>query len=237
MCEILRSYGYQVSAAYNGFDALDMLRTQPKPAVILCDIMMPGMDGYTLLQHARADVNLRTLPFIFLTARSSTADQRRAKEIGVEDYLTKPIDSRDLVLAIENALLRSRHMAEESRQKMDDLRNRIVGILQHEFRTPLTFVLGYAELLANTDMATVRLEELRQWSAAILDGGRRLQRLIEGFLLLAELQNQTLAPTDLETLDAGSLWNELANDFDAEATAAGPYDRTVAPTPGSQRAG
>jgi signal transduction histidine kinase len=156
-----------------------------------------------------------------LTARASTEDQRRAKEIGIDDYLTKPVDSRDLVLAIENALLRSRLAAEETRRKTEDLRNRIVGILQHEFRTPLTFVLGYAELLATTDAASFDFEDLRQWSTAILDGGRRLQRLIEGFLLLAELQNQTLAPTDLETLHAWTIWEEMANDFRAEAAEVG----------------
>ena len=107
LCEILASYGYRVLSAHDGYEALDVLRSE-RPDVILCDIMMPGMDGYTLLQHTRADVDLRTLPFIFLTALSSTADQRRAKEIGIEDYLTKPIDSGDLVVAIENVLQRRR---------------------------------------------------------------------------------------------------------------------------------
>jgi len=220
LCEILSSYHYQVRAAYNGSEALSLLR-EIKPDVILCDIMMPTMDGYTLLQHTRADVNLRMLPFIFLTARSSTADQRHAKEIGIEDYLTKPIDSNDLVIAIENALQRRKIMREEVERKLDDLRNRIIGMLQHEFRTPLTFVLGYAELLANTDAASINLAELKMSAAAILDGGRRLQRLIEGFLLLAELQNRTLARGELDQLDAVTLWRDIAQELEGEATAAG----------------
>ncbi len=216
LCEILQSYGYGVRSAQNGFEALELLRHET-PNVILCDIMMPGMDGYTLLKHTRADMALRTLPFIFLTARTSTADQRRAKEIGIEDYLTKPIDSRDLVAAIENALQRSRIMHEEADRKLDELRNRIVGILQHEFRTPLTFVLGYAELLATTDESTLDLEELKLAAAAILHGGRRLQRLIEGFLLLAELQNRTLAQGDLGNINAWALWNDVRQDLTTEA--------------------
>lgn len=220
LCEILGSYGYRVHAAHNGYEALDVLR-MVHPDVILCDIMMPGMDGYTLLQHARADVALRTLPFIFLTARSSTADQRRAKEIGIEDYLTKPIDSSDLVVAIENALHRSQLMRDEAQRKLDELRNRIVGLLQHEFRTPLTFVLGYAELLASTEDAELNLEELRLAAAAILDGGQRLQRLIEGFLTLAELQHKTLTPHDMERLDAWLLWRDVAHEFAPEAAEGG----------------
>jgi signal transduction histidine kinase len=220
LCEILGSYGYQVHSAQNGFEALDVLRARHLD-VILCDIMMPGMDGYTLLQHARADGALQTLPFIFLTARSSTADQRRAKEIGIEDYLTKPIDSSDLVVAIENALHRSRIMRDEAQRKLDELRNRIVGLLQHEFRTPLTFVLGYAELLANAEDSDIDLEELRTAAAAILDGGYRLQRLIEGFLTLAELQHRTLNQRELERLDVWLLWRDVAHEFEIEALEVG----------------
>jgi two-component system sensor histidine kinase/response regulator len=220
LCEILTSCGYHVRAAHNGYEALDLL-DEVRPDVILCDIMMPAMDGYTLLQHTRSDVSLRTLPFIFLTARSSAEDQRRAKEIGIEDYLTKPIDSNDLLIAIENALQRSKLMREEAERKLDDLRNRIVGLLQHEFRTPLTFVLGYAELLANTDAAGINLGELKMAAAAILDGGRRLQRLIEGFLLLAELQNRTLNLGEMERLDAGLLWRDVAQELEDEASGQG----------------
>jgi two-component system, sensor histidine kinase and response regulator len=220
LCEILSSYGYQVRAAHNGFEALNFLH-EFRPDVILCDIMMPGMDGYALLQETRADLNLRTLPFIFLTARSSTADQRRAKEIGIDDYLTKPIDSSDLVVAIENALQRNKIMQEDAQRKLDDLRNRIVGLLQHEFRTPLTFVLGYAELLANTEPQTIDFGELKLAATAILDGGRRLQRLIETFLLLAELQNRTLNPGELHRLDAWTLWRDIAQEMEVEVEEAG----------------
>lgn len=114
ICEILESYGFRVSSAANGVEALDRLK-RVVPDAILCDIMMPGMDGYTLLKHARADTQLRTLPFIFLTARTSLDDQRRAREIGIEDYLTKPVDSRNLVVAINNALRRRQIMQEEMR--------------------------------------------------------------------------------------------------------------------------
>lgn len=219
LCDILNSYGYRVQSALNGYEALGRLH-ESKPDVILCDIMMPGMDGYTLLQHTRSDVNLRTLPFIFLTALSSTTDQRRAKEIGIDDYLTKPIESGDLVIAIENALNRHRIMVEDSQHKLDELRHRIVGLLQHEFRTPLTLVLGYAELIANTTPINLNWDELRLAAAAILDGGHRLQELIESFLLLAALQNRTLESGELECLEAMQLWNDVAQDFAPAAAAA-----------------
>jgi signal transduction histidine kinase len=220
LCEILGSYGYRIRSAANGFEALDSIRAE-KPDVILCDIMMPGMDGYTLLRHTRSDLALRTLPFIFLTARTSTADQRRAKEIGVEDYLTKPVDSNDLVAAIENALRRRKIMKEETQQRMDELRARIVGILQHEFRTPLTFVLGYAELLQSATSGLPENDELQMSAAAILDGGRRLERLIENFLLLAEVQDRILMPQDMTRINALDLWIEIAEAMHMQARDAG----------------
>lgn len=228
LCEILYSYGYRVRSAHDGYAALEALRAE-RPDVVLCDIMMPGMDGYTLLQHTRADTDLRTLPFIFLTALSSSADQRRAKQIGIDDYLTKPIDSGDLVVAIENVLKRRRVSEEETQRRLDELRNRIVGLLQHEFRTPLTFVLGYAELLANTNPTNLNWDELRLAAAAILDGGHRLQALIEGFLLLAELQNRTLNAGELDRLDAAQLWRDVANEMEQSAEAANLKLEIVAP--------
>jgi signal transduction histidine kinase len=212
ICETLRSYDFVVDSCSNGVEALAWLR-QHRPDVILCDIMMPQMDGYTLLKHTRADLQLRTLPFIFLTARTSPADQRLAREIGVEDYLTKPVDSENLVIAIRSALRRQQIMQEEMYRQMDALRNRIVTILQHEFRTPLTFVLGYAQLLLEAADSGVDRDELRSAAVAILDGGHRLQRLIEGFLMLAELQNAKLKTEELADLNALDLWQSLAQEF------------------------
>jgi two-component system, sensor histidine kinase and response regulator len=203
--ETLRSFDFEVETFANGALALAWLEHH-RPDLILCDIMMPEMDGYTFLRHTRADPQLRTLPFIFLTARTSQADQRLAREIGIEDYLTKPIDSESLVVAIKNALRRQQAMREEMQQEMEALRNRIVSVLQHEFRTPLTFVLGYAEYLLEAIEGSFDPEELRSSLAAILDGGQRLQRLIESFLLLAELQAYNLKVEDLSDVSAASLW-------------------------------
>lgn len=220
ICEILESFNFAVHSSKDGFDALDWLKNN-KPDMILCDIMMPGMDGYTLLKHARADNNLRTLPFIFLTARISVADRRMAKEIGIEDYLTKPVDSNDLIAAINNALRRRQIMQDEMQEQMNALRDRIVGILQHEFRTPLTFVLGYAEYLLDVTKSNFNIDELRTSASAILDGGRRLQQLIETFLLLAELQNRQLDADEIGKVQAWQLWRDTVQEYSIRINEAG----------------
>jgi len=212
LVETLQAYGYATLSAYHGREALDLLHQQ-LPDVIVCDVNMPVMDGYTFLQHTRAEPAWRLLPFIFLTAHTTTEDQRRAKAIGIEDYLSKPTDARDLVAAIENALKRRRLMAAEIERGLDNLRNRIVGLLQHEFRTPLTFILGYADLLLNN--RALDAEQLQQAASAILDGGRRLQQQIETFLFMAELQNHKLDPNVVELINAWSLWNDILRDLAA----------------------
>ena len=121
MREILESCGYAVLTAENGVQATIILEKQI-PDVILCDIMMPEMDGYDLLRFTRSEPSLRMIPFIFLTALTSTSDQRRAREIGIDDYLTKPAETIDLLASINNSLRRSRMMEDELRRQSDELR-------------------------------------------------------------------------------------------------------------------
>jgi CheY-like chemotaxis protein len=207
LTEMLQFYGYRVTGVYNGREALEALR-RFTPDVIICDIAMPVMDGYAFLQRLRSDPDFRLLPVIFLTAYSAAENQRRAKEIGVEDYLTKPVDPKDLVASVENALKRRQLIEAEIERNMEQLRSQIVGLLQHEFRNPLTFILGYAELLAASDNS-IEAEELRMVAQAILEGGRRLQHLIENFLLMAELQSLSGALHHIEPINAYTLWKDI----------------------------
>ncbi|MEZ4711702.1 MAG: response regulator [Caldilineaceae bacterium] len=220
LCEILESYNFEVRSATNGQEALDSMSSE-LPDVILCDIMMPGMDGYTLLRHTRSEPQLRTRPFIFLTALTSTADQRKALDIGIEHYLTKPVDEQDLILAIRNVLRRQRDMQYEMSRQLDVLRNQIVATLQHEFRTPLTFVLGFAEYLQDIMDQEMDIEGLRTATAGILEGGHRLQRLIESFLMLAELQSREMQPDELESLTAITIMQNVIDDYRGAMTKAG----------------
>ncbi len=220
ICDILELHGYRVLSAANGKVALEMLQ-ETRPDVVLCDIMMPEMDGYTLLRHARSDERLRTVPFIFLTARSSPEDKREAKTIGIEDYLVKPVEPEDLILAIENALRRSRDVTAEAQRQMANLRSQIINTLQHEFRTPLTFVLGYAEFLAEVAGSQVDVSTLQASIEAILEGGQRLQSLIENFLLLADLQGRDRLPEPVEPLNAHLLLKTVAGELEPQAQEAG----------------
>lgn len=106
----LESAGHRVVLAANGMEALEVLQTQPVD-LIVADIGMPRINGYQLFQRVRERPEWITIPFIFLTARGMDSDIRYGKELGVDDYLTKPIQPEDLLATVSGKLHRARQLA------------------------------------------------------------------------------------------------------------------------------
>nr|MBC7612879.1 response regulator [Pseudopedobacter sp.] len=98
--EILDLAGYQVSVASNGKLGVEMAQKEI-PSLIICDIMMPELDGYGVLYLLEKNPTTAVIPFIFLTAKAERADMRKAMEMGADDYLTKPFDDMELLNAVE----------------------------------------------------------------------------------------------------------------------------------------
>ena len=103
---LLRYYDYEPIAAENGRQGIETARRE-KPDLILCDVMMPELDGYAVLQALQTDASLARIPFIFLTAKGEKDDLRSGMNLGADDYVTKPVANADLVRAIEARLRRS----------------------------------------------------------------------------------------------------------------------------------
>ncbi len=104
--DILEGSGYSVSTAANGQDALALLK-DVEPALIMSDISMPGMDGIELYKAVRQRPNGAAIPFIFVTARGTREDIFAAKALGVDDYITKPVTSHELLAAVRARLQRT----------------------------------------------------------------------------------------------------------------------------------
>lgn len=96
---ILEMENYAVLSAPEGRAGLAMAREE-KPDLILCDVMMPVMDGHAVLQALRADKTVAGTPFIFLTAKGEKQDQREGMNLGADDYLTKPVTATELLKTI-----------------------------------------------------------------------------------------------------------------------------------------
>ena len=103
---LLRFKGYEPVAAADGCLGVEMARRET-PDLILCDVMMPELDGFGVLRALQADAKLALIPFIFLTAKGEKEDLRSGMNLGADDYLTKPVANKDLVNAVEARLRRA----------------------------------------------------------------------------------------------------------------------------------
>jgi len=149
---LLRYYDYEPIAAENGRKGVELARRE-KPDLILCDVMLPELDGHGVLQALQNDAMLARTPFIFLTARGEKEDIRSGMNLGADDYLTKPVANADLVRAIEARLRRSeQQMSREFRpdfSSMEPLQK--LGLTPRATET----LLWLAQGKTNADIATI----------------------------------------------------------------------------------
>ncbi|WP_192823461.1 response regulator [Rufibacter sp. LB8] len=120
--EILELSGYDVMQAPDGKVGVD-LALQHLPDLILCDIMMPEMDGFGVLYLLRKNQATATIPFIFLTAKAERVDIRKGMEMGADDYLTKPFDDMELLVAVESRLTKKQQLQDFYSQPLENLGN------------------------------------------------------------------------------------------------------------------
>lgn len=189
ICDLLDLSGYAVTAARDGqraLEALEEMRTPP--ALIVSDIRMPNMDGYEFLAAVRSHEEWVSIPFIFLSAKGDREDIRKGKLQGADDYISKPFEFQDLLVAIQASLSRHNELVAYQEARMETLKRRILDVINHEFRTPLTYIVAYADLMAS-EPSFQHSGDLNQYISGILEGSERLSRLIENFLILAELES------------------------------------------------
>jgi two-component system phosphate regulon response regulator PhoB len=105
--------GYRVSTASTGHDALEAARRE-HPALIVLDLMLPGLSGYEVLEQLRADASTRDIAVLMLTARREEQDRIRGLSLGADDYLTKPFSPQELVLRVGAILRRMRSAPSEA---------------------------------------------------------------------------------------------------------------------------
>lgn len=130
--EILELANYQVFHADNGKTGVE-LAVKHLPDIILCDIMMPELDGYGVLFMLGKTPETSAIPFIFLTAKAERVDMRKGMEMGADDYLTKPFDDVELLNAIESRLQKKERQEafyNKSLEKIDNLINRGDGLAE-----------------------------------------------------------------------------------------------------------
>ena len=106
LSSVLERRGMKVLTATTGLEAIEMIQHSPQPAIVLMDIMMPGMDGYQAISEIRKNPLHRRLPIIALTAKAMKGDREKCLEAGASDYLAKPVDTEQLLSTLRNWLHR-----------------------------------------------------------------------------------------------------------------------------------
>ncbi len=195
--DILELDEYDVVTAENGEEGLNVLNNDTTPPdLIVSDIMMPEMDGIEFLTSIRENHRFLTIPFIFLTAKGEKQDIQLGKKLGVDDYVVKPFNAEDLLVAVESRLNRHRTLNQVHAGEVTNIRDNILTILNHEFRTPLTFVVAYADMLDDfSSDDNSGASDMVTFLQGVQSGAERLRRLIENFIVLVELETGTARNT------------------------------------------
>lgn len=199
--EMLGFEGFEVHGAEDGIAGVQAAY-QFQPDLIICDILMPGMDGYGVLAELKKDATMSTIPFIFLTAKADKSDMRKGMEMGAYDYLTKPFSASELIAAVHTQLDRREVIRKLSDKRLEDLRENILLALPHEIRTPLTSILGFSDIIA-ADSYDREPEQIAEMAQYINDAGARLFRLTENYLAYAQL----------EVMATNARWSELLHSY------------------------
>lgn len=181
LTELLEAEGYKIHSGSDGTDGVALLK-KIKPDLIICDIMMPKMNGHEFYKFVKNDYQTRFIPFIFLTAQTDLVSIREGLSLGADDYITKPFSSADLLQTVEVRLKKQREFSDQ----LNSLVKNIDMYMPHELRTPLVAIIGYSQLVI-ADADSMEKSDIKEMTEKILWSAHRLHERIEKFLSFAEL--------------------------------------------------
>ncbi len=207
--DILAIDEFDVIEATNGIEGVD-LALSCSPDLILCDILMPHMDGMEVLARLR-ERSIDT-PFIFLTAKAAPADTRLGMESGAEDYLTKPFTRSELLKSIATQLEKKGRRDKEFDFKLTHMQSVIHEVLPHELRTPLNGILANISLLKEMDLP----DEAKELVDDIQKSALRQNRLTENWMsyYASETSKELgIKPLENSSSDLFIVGTKIASDF------------------------
>ncbi len=194
--DVLSLESFHTVTAENGRIGLQLAK-EYQPDLILCDIMMPELDGYGVLQALRQHEATASIPLIFLTARASRSDLRRGMELGADDYLTKPFMPNELLSAVNTQLRKKATVEQQAQNRLEELCNSIALALPHELHTPLNGIISASDLLIQ-DISQMDAAEVMEMLRTIHSSAKRLYRLTQNFLLYSDLELVASVPQRME---------------------------------------
>jgi two-component system, sensor histidine kinase and response regulator len=168
---------YETHTAVDGADGVDKALRNP-PDLIICDMMMPNMNGQEVLVEVRQHPELASVPFIFLTAVDSINTMRESMNLGADDYLFKPFLPNELLNAVNTRLKYHRQIEATAEQQLEAIKLRLARTITHELRTPLSLIVTSLEAMSMPDMELSK-EEAAEMLDTMNRGTKRLGHCIE----------------------------------------------------------
>lgn len=204
----LEREGIRVTTAYNGIEALKSVATE-KPDLILLDVMMPDMDGIEVCQRLQANEETRSIPVIFITARTSKEGKLEGLGVGAVDYITKPIDLDETVARVQTQLRFvqiNREMVDLQRRLVEARRAATIGAvtqgIAHNLNNLLGVVIGYLDLVkAYYD----KPEQVRKNAQHVEDAVQRIVSIIKQLSSLVVKTRPPLIKVKLQQLIEGGI--------------------------------
>ncbi|HEY9841604.1 MAG TPA: hybrid sensor histidine kinase/response regulator, partial [Candidatus Obscuribacterales bacterium] len=206
----LSEAGYGVAVANGGAVCFKVLEKR-HPDLILCDVIMPEIDGYEVCRRLKASPEHRDTPLIFLTSRTDTEDLLRGFEVGAVDYVTKPFNKAELLARVRthtelkqarDTILENSRQLESLNQRLKTLdaeKNHFLGIVAHDLKNPLTTIMMSAEMVEDR-ADKVSEEQLVDYMQMIQRNASRIRTIIMNLLDVNRIESGKLA-VDLKPFD------------------------------------
>ncbi len=214
--EILDSAGYTVETAPNGEVGIEVIK-RTHPDLVLCDIMMPELDGYGVLKAVRENSAVASTPFVFLTAKTARDDLSKGMELGADDYIMKPFTIAELLKRVKVRLDKRKEVLDKSEAKLKEVTSNIGQPITHELNEPLRTIVGIGELIM-TEHYGMEKTEIVEFVSLIHKAGLELKEVVGKTLSYYEIEELKNNPEQLEALkqevipSSKTLINQIALD-------------------------
>jgi two-component system sensor histidine kinase/response regulator len=225
LVEWLTLEGYEALGAEDGLVGIETaLHTLPD--LIVCDILMPRLDGYGVLLEVHAHPSTANIPFIFVTARVAHEDIRKGMDLGADDYIAKPFTRLELLQAIQSRLAKKAAQEREHQHELAQLqqtltatrehsllKTKLVAMFSHDFANSLTSILMTNSLLRDY---TTRMDENRRLAHLnrIEASARLLLQMLDDLLIVAQMETGNL-DLELELLNGAKFFQRISEDCQA----------------------
>lgn len=205
IAEFLRSEDFEVIEADNGQNGLELFH-KTQPDIVLCDVKMPIMSGFEMLERINYDSPLAhpLCPFIFLTAWADQDHCLTGKGLGCDDYLIKPVDFDVLLITLHSRLKLWEKMKNAGEKKLNHFRHEMLSVLTNHLKNPMHSVISYADMMNHND--AVSIEEFKaEVQGAAKKNITMIQNIMDSIMLAMDEQTIQMQSLSIENL----IWEAL----------------------------